>query len=193
VALADALREGALLLDALGHRWCVVGGLAVAARTPARFTLDVDLAVEVASDADAEATTVAFLEKGWTLCEAHEHEALDRLASVRLQREGLELDLLFALCGIEGEVVEGASRLDVLPGLSAWVASLGHLVAMKLLAIDPRRPRDAQDLVALLQRAAPADLAVARSALESIARVGAARGRPLTDDLDRWLVTVLGA
>ena len=64
--------------------------------------------------------------------------------------ERLVLDLLFASCGFENEIVEGADTIVVLPGLSLPIASVGHLMAMKLLARDDRhRPTDADDLRAL--------------------------------------------
>ena len=46
------LRQAALDLEAIGARWAVIGGLAVAFRAEPRFTKDVDLAV--AGDREAE-------------------------------------------------------------------------------------------------------------------------------------------
>jgi hypothetical protein len=48
------LRQAAADLNAIGARWAVIGGLAVAFRAEPRFTKDVDLAVAVADDAEAE-------------------------------------------------------------------------------------------------------------------------------------------
>jgi hypothetical protein len=59
-------------------------------------------------------------------------------------------DLLFASSGIEPEIVAAAEELLVLPDLTQSVATVGHLLAMKLLARDDRhRPADADDLAAL--------------------------------------------
>ena len=41
------LAQAAVDLDAIGARWAVIGGLAVAFRAEPRFTKDVDLAVAV--------------------------------------------------------------------------------------------------------------------------------------------------
>ena len=41
-------------LDRLGLKWALIGGLAVAVRAEPRFTRDVDLAVTVADDREAE-------------------------------------------------------------------------------------------------------------------------------------------
>ena len=46
----QVLRQAAADLDAIGARWAVIGGLAVAFRAEPRFTKDVDVAVAVADD-----------------------------------------------------------------------------------------------------------------------------------------------
>lgn len=70
-----------------------------------------------------------------------EHERVSRLTTVRLlppgqDEEGIIVHLLFASSGIERELAEAATPLEVLPGVSVPVATLGHLLAMKLLAMD---------------------------------------------------------
>ena len=65
-------------------------------------------------------------------------------------------------------------------GLTAPVARLGHLIALKVLARDDRtRPQDRVDLAALLTRADAAALAEARESLTLITRRGFQRGRDL--------------
>jgi Nucleotidyl transferase AbiEii toxin, Type IV TA system len=55
VASAEsALRTSVADLNAVGVRWALVGGLAVSARTIPRFTKDLDFAIAVASDSEAE-------------------------------------------------------------------------------------------------------------------------------------------
>ena len=49
-----ALVHIARLLDSLGRDYALVGGLAVSIRAEVRFTRDVDVAVAVDSDAEAE-------------------------------------------------------------------------------------------------------------------------------------------
>ncbi len=48
---------------ALGRPWALVGGLAVSARAEPRFTRDVDLAVSVRDDRDAEDAVRTFLSR----------------------------------------------------------------------------------------------------------------------------------
>jgi predicted nucleotidyltransferase len=178
----------------LGHReWALIGGLAVSARAEPRTTRDVDIAVAVRDDADAEALVATLLRQGYTMEGAVEQVETGRLATVRLLPPGATstsaiVDLLFASSGIEDEVVSGATVLDILPDLSVPVASTGHLIALKLLSRDDdRRPQDAVDLRALLREASPTDIAEARSAVAAIAARGYHRGRDLGALLDEAL------
>ena len=181
--LEDALESAARHLDELGRHWALVGGLAVSARAEPRTTRDVDVAVEVAGDHDAESVIFALRGAGYAIEATVEHRTMGRLATARLRPAGgspVLLDLLFASTGIEAEIVRGASRIDVLPQLSVPVASVGHLIAMKLLARDDRsRPQDSDDLRHLLVEATETDLADARAAAGLIAERGFARGRDL--------------
>lgn len=99
-----------------------------------------------------------------------------------------DVDVLFASSGIEPEVASEAESIEVLPGLVAPVARLGHLVAMKILSRDDRtRPRDAEDVRGLFAEASDEDLDLARSALGRISTLGSHRGRDLAADLRRAL------
>lgn len=61
-------------------------------------------------------------------------------------------DLLFAMSGIEAEVVREAERIEVLPGVIIPVASSSHLIALKVLSRDDTDPpQDRMDLIALLR------------------------------------------
>jgi hypothetical protein len=185
--LEATLRQALRDLDACGCRWALVGGLAVGARAEPRTTRDVDVAIATSSDAEAEQMVHAMLGKGYRLAMAVEQEATGRLATVRLAtKAGLFVDLLFASSGIEPEIVASADSLTVLPRLRAPVASVGHLLAMKVLARNDRdRPQDADDIRELLGVALPKDLRQARAALQLITRRGFHRRRQLLADLDR--------
>ena len=169
-------------LDSLGFGWALIGGLAVSARSQPRFTADVDLAVAVSDDDDAEGLIRELRRRGWQVEALVERESVGRLAAVRLvgdEDATPVVDLLFASSGLEAEIVEGAEILDVFPEQSVPVAGVGHLVALKLLARDEDRPQDAADLRALADVAGEHDLATAQVAVSLIQRRGFARRRDL--------------
>lgn len=53
-SVESALRRAVADLNILKARWALIGGLAVSARTIPRFTKDLDFAVAVADDGEAE-------------------------------------------------------------------------------------------------------------------------------------------
>jgi predicted nucleotidyltransferase len=170
-------------LAAHDAEFALVGGLAVSARAEPRLTRDVDLAISVPDDAAAEALVIDLVAARYRVDATVEQTKTGRLATVRLVPPGdpgLVVDLLFASCGIESEIVDAAQRIEILPGLAVPVARTGHLIAMKLLARDDRaRPQDLDDLRALLAVAKPADRRLVTAAIKQIADRGFARGRDL--------------
>jgi hypothetical protein len=184
--------------EASGTRFALVGGLAVSVRTEPRFTRDVDVAVAVPSDREAEALIRRLMDHGWKVLAQAEHEPTGRLATVRLSpppseqvAEGVVVDLLFASSGLEQELVAGAQTLEVFEGLAVPVATLAHLLALKILAHDERtRPQDRIDARALLTAAAPGDLEEARAALERIEERGFHRGKDLVTELDELIHSI---
>ena len=188
--LRDLLRRAATDLEALGVGWALVGGLAVSARAQPRFTGDVDLAVSVSGDDEAEAIVRRLVERRWLAEALVEQDAIERLATVRLLDEleaGPVVDLLFASSGVEPELVAAAEVLEVFPGQSIPVATAGHLIALKVLARDEDRPQDDVDLRALLRVAQAGDLEIARGAVHLIQARGFARGRDLSLALEDLL------
>ena len=183
IDLEAQLRRISTELRSLGCAFALVGGLAVSARAEPRLTRDADFAVSVLDDGQAEEIVLALLQRGYFAAAAVEQEATGRLATVRLgdgSGAGVVVDLLFASCGIEPEIVAAADELAVVSGLVLPVASVGHLLAMKLLARDDRRrPLDADDLRALQAIAAQDDWEVAERAVQLIVDRGYARGRDL--------------
>ena len=170
----------------VGARFAVVGGLAVSARAEPRLTRDADLAVAVRNDDEAERIVLAMQARGYSVLAVVEQNATGRLSTVRLGSAGsVVTDLLFASSGIEPEIVERATDVSVVPGLVLPVASVGDLIAMKLLARDDRhRPADADDLRALRDVATDDDWNVARLAVALIELRGFSRQRDLVDRLD---------
>lgn len=172
--LDAALIRIATDLDSLGVRWALIGALALAARAEPRQTTDVDVAMLVGSDHEAESVIRTLLGRGYSVFSQLEQKAGGRLAGMRLLSPGADLervtvDLLFAFSGIEPEVVEAAELLEVLPGLSIPVVRLGHLLALKVLAAEERR-KDLVDIPLLLAVADEKDLLEARKAVDLIAR-----------------------
>ena len=178
-----SLRRAAADLESIEPRWALIGGLAVSARAEPRLTRDVDLAVAVQSDEEAEQVVHALKQMGYGLVALVEQTAVGRLATARLSapgEAGVLVDLLFASSGIEPEIADRAESIEIVPGLTVPLARIGHLLALKVLARDDRhRPQDADDLRALLAVAAPDDLEEARRALQMIESRGFNRGRDL--------------
>lgn len=167
-------------------RWALVGGVAVGARTEPRFTRDLDIVLAVKDDAAAERVVLSLREKGYEISAVLEHAKTGRLATVRLlpPGDGRLVGLLFASSGIEKDVVEGADVFEVAPAFAAPVASVGHLIAMKILSRDDqRRPQDKLDLAALMKVATKAELESAHEAVKKIVSQGCHRGRSLPSEL----------
>lgn len=184
--LQDAVRV--VLEDLRDQRLALVGGLAVSARAEPRFTRDVDLAVAVADDPQAERLIGELLAKGYRVSAQVEQDQTGRLATVRTVPPGgtVLCDLLFASSGIEPEIVAQASTLTLFEGCVAPVASVGHLIAVKLLARSPQRLQDDLDLDALARVATDADLDVAQSAARLITARGFARDKVLAREFAEW-------
>jgi hypothetical protein len=191
--LEALLRAAPRDLADLGLPWALVGGLAVSARTEPRFTRDVDLVIAVPDDRRAEQAIHSFQQRGYRVQALVEQEAVGRLATARLipgggDAAGVVLDILFASSGIEREIVDAAEPLEILPRLLVPVATLAHLMALKLLSRDDRtRPQDRADLAQLMRAATRNDLEAARQAVALIQARGFQRDRDLPGDLERLI------
>jgi len=189
--LQTALADIGKLLDQKGIGWALVGGIAVSVRAEPRFTRDVDIAVAVESDREAERLVGDLRGAGYEILETVEQETTGRFATARLlppggDPGGVIVDLLFASSGIEPEVVATAEPLEVLPGLTVPVAGLPELIALKLLARDDvARPQDAGDLIALAPLATARDFESVRQLLHLIEDRKFHRGRDLPGELER--------
>jgi hypothetical protein len=106
------------------------------------------MAVMVDGDETAERLVRSLIADGYAAFSSLEHDS-GRLATVRLTRSfaGIDvvIDILFASSGIEPEVAQAAEILDITSGLRLPVATVGHLIALKILAREditrPPRPR----------------------------------------------------
>lgn len=185
-SLADELAAISTDLTKMEVEFALVGGLAVSVRSEPRFTRDIDLVLAVADDETAESVAQRLAERGWASLAVLEQTEVNRLAMVRVARSssGVVVDLLTASSGIEAEIVAGADVLEVLPGVVVPVATIGHLMATKLLSSDATRPQDVVDLQALLSAATSDDLDRCREAVNEIEERGFARGRRLSEAAD---------
>jgi predicted nucleotidyltransferase len=150
--LASVLRDLATHLKQVGLEFAVVGGIAVSARAEPRFTRDVDVAVAVTNDDQAERGLFSLKQLGYVVTTTVERKAMGRLATARLRHpSGIVCDIIFATCGIEPEIVAQAEPLDVFEDLDVPTATTDGLLAMKVLSATDQRPRDLEDIRALLQ------------------------------------------
>jgi hypothetical protein len=113
-----------------------------------------------------------------------------RLATARL-RHGQDpevfVDLLFASSGIEREVVEKAERITYPGGgIQLPVASVGFLIALKVLSESDQRLQDRIDLKLLSGVATSEDWSNAEAAVRLIRSRGFHRGRALRRRLRQW-------
>ncbi len=184
--LDEALVRASDVLTELGKGFALVGGIAVSALTAPRSTGDVDIAVAVADDGEAETVAGSFITVGYDIASLLEQDDTGRFAGVRVHdpATGVGLDLMFAICGVEPEIVASARQIEVLPGIVLPVAGVGGLIVMKLLARDDRRrPMDADDLRSLAEVATDGDWAEAHRLAELVILRGAHRERDLAASL----------
>lgn len=178
-------------LEGAGLSFALVGGLAVGVRTEPRFTRDIDLVVAVDNDGEAEAVLLRLHSLGYTTFSTVEQRTTGRLATARVwspdREDPVAIDLLFASSGIESEVCAAAEVIEITPGLSVPVALSAHLAVLKLLSVNPDRPRDLQDLVGLHQALGPSDLTIAAAATRLIMARGTNRGRDMPARLTAWI------
>jgi hypothetical protein len=193
--LLERLTKALIRLDAdlraIGARWALVGGFAVILRAESRSTRDLDVALAVSGDREAESIVLSLRLRGYR---DHPNGAMieredGRLGTVRLispplsEEIGSEIDLLIACAGVEAEVVAAATPLEVLPGVVIPVARAGHLVALKVLA---GRLKDMEHIQVLIRGMGTDDLRIARETVDLIERRG------FNDKPERDLLVELG-
>jgi hypothetical protein len=190
--LETALRNLCDTLASCGREFALVGGLAVSARAEPRFTRDLDLAVVALDDSTAEGIVHQLRQSGYEVLATVEQDSMARLATVRLlppgeTSEGIVADLLFASSGIEPELIRAATPIELLPGFVIPVATVAHLLALKVLALADNRPQDLVDIRSLLAVARDADIEQARAGLGLIDQRGFGRKKRLIQEFERLL------
>ena len=178
-------------LQKTGVKFAVVGGMAVSYRTIERFTKDVDIAIAVENDVEAEGVIRTVSQSGYFVDAVLEQSAVERLSTVRLVPLGdreMFVDLLFASSGIESEVVSTANNVKIAPDIVAPVATIPSLIALKVLSANwQRRPQDILDLQHLINEATPPEIETAYRLLKLITERGYNRKKDLQKDLDRYI------
>lgn len=151
--LGAVLDEAVAVLDALGVRYMLIGGLAVGVRAIPRATNDIDLSIA----ADAEATrgiADAMQARGFAV---RSHGPPGEGAILRFLKVGPDgiarwIDMLCASTPFEVDALGRASPATLF-ARSLPIASVEDLLVFKLLA---GRPQDRADFVALVRANADA-------------------------------------
>lgn len=156
-------------IEELKKPWALVGALAINeyAEQP-RFTSDIDIAIFVVHD-EAEDVLRSFALKGYVTLQVSAHPELQHITSARLL--GLNstygrffIDIIFSSTEVEKEITNHVQKVEILPNLIIPIARRGHLVAMKLLAINSRERTeektltDKADILSLLKSAKEKDI-----------------------------------
>ncbi len=184
--LFQALTKISVDLRQLRVRWALLGGLAVSLHAEPRTTQDIDLGIAVADDREAERIVGDLMARRYEMEWGLERASPRRMSVVRLEMKSepgprLDVDFIFAVSGIEREIVAAAELLEVLPGVALPVITKGHLLALKTLA---GRDKDRADIQSLLRVASASDLAETREALDLIERRRFHKKKDLQNELE---------
>jgi hypothetical protein len=135
------------VLDALGVRYALIGGHALAARGYPRFTLDIDLLTTDRRILDRQVWT-ALIDEG-AVVDARRGDDDDPLAGVVHVRlpDDTDIDLIVGRWPWESKVIERADLVTVAPGIDIPVPAASDLILLKLAAGGFA---DLQDAAALL-------------------------------------------
>jgi predicted nucleotidyltransferase len=187
--LFTELRRVTSDLHQSGVNWCLVGGLATSVYVEPRTTKDIDVALSVSGEEQANSLKNFLLARGYTNPQLLMHVSPTRRMGWRVfipssHEACVPLDILVLACGIEREIVAHAITIEILPGLSLPVASLAHLAAMKVLSQNSSdRLQDRVDLFALLKRATTSERSIIERALADMSKLEIANGRDLVAEL----------
>lgn len=180
----------------MGAKFAIIGGVAVSIRTVERFTKDLDIAIAVQSDKEAEEIVHSLSRIGYFVETVIEQDAANRLATVRFSVQGppkILVDLLFASSGIEPEIVAAAEEAEIFPAINGLVATIPSLIALKVLSANAKnRLQDIIDLQHLLEEAMPEEIEASRDLMKLITKRGFNRNKDLLKDLEGYIVQFQG-
>lgn len=150
--LEDAARQFVTLLEHLGIKYAIMGGLAVRVHALPRPTFDVDFTVALPRDALPSLYSRAE-ELGFSIPDAQRSgwiEQVHALPVVKLQLilsdRVIDIDLFLAETPFQNELLARRQRHSAL-GWSGWFVTSEDLILLKLLA---DRPKDRSDIADIL-------------------------------------------
>jgi hypothetical protein len=175
--LDRAVHDITQVLESLHIEYAIIGGIANAVWGEPRATIDVDVTVSV--DEEDLAKRIA------TIGARFRPSVSDPVAFVQQTRvlpldtrEGVRIDVIFALLPFEFDAIRRASRVSI-AGRTVHVVTAEDLVLMKIIS---ERPRDLADAEAIVRRRAKE---LDRGYLEPrVCELATALERE--DILDRW-------
>ena len=141
-ALLDAAVGIQNLLDRLGWRYCIIGGIALLRWGDARLTRDVDLALLTGFGREDE-FTIPLLDAGYV--------GRNRVLLVTAPN-GVPVDISLAALPFEARAVDRATHFEFAPGCSLKTCSAEDLLVFKLFAF---RPQDLVDVESVASKWGP--------------------------------------
>jgi predicted nucleotidyltransferase len=191
--LITQLKKLSLDLNRLDIKWALVGSMACGIYTDPRTTRDIDISVIAKNKNAQEEVIQKLLELGYHSPQILMLVGPTRIIGQRIQMPSekaisLPIDLIFNSTGIEESIVENAKILEIIHGIKLPVASLGDLIAMKIISQnDSDRLKDRVDLRLLINKALESDLKITRKSLKLIQERMNLADKNLQEDLDYFL------
>lgn len=137
------------VLDAIGARYALIGGHAMAARGYVRSTVDIDI---LTTDVRVlEHSRWSDLERAGALVERRRGDEDDPLGGVVhvLLADGTDVDVVIGRHEWESALVARAEPIEIATGVTIAVPRIGDLILLKLAAGGPLDVADAAALLAL--------------------------------------------
>lgn len=181
-SLLSALTDLVSWLDAANVPSMVIGGVAASVLGQPRLTQDVD-ALAILPEAEWADLTAAAAHHGIVprIENALEFALRSRVLLMRHEPSGIDIDLTFGGLSFE-ELAVKRSELHEIGGVPMRLPQVEDLLIMKAVA---RRPKDLQDIEALLSAHPDADIAIVRQWVREFAT---ATSMPdMLDDLEKIL------
>jgi hypothetical protein len=164
-AVAEVARAIDLACQAVGARFFVFGAQAAIVRGVVRATEDVDVTVDLrGADIQTFIEALAREQVSLRVSNAEEFIAATRVLPMMHLPRGIPVDVVLSGSGFEDDVFE---RVEIVPidGVEVPVAALEDLIVMKTLA---GRPRDVEDVTAMLVANPAHDVERIRAALRDL-------------------------